>query len=360
MGSRSIKRIIFETIVKKDGEKRVKLSVSQIKQIAGRAGRYRTANQDDQEDGAETKIIDSQDSRVTSFKGSVKQSNVGLVTCLDEKDLFDIRTALTTEPDPIKAAGIQPPLEHIDAYAKVLPPGTPFEYIIQRLDSEVMLHSRYFLCKLGDRRRIATFLDKVRGLTVLQSCVFAAAPVDTRSELGKKVIKALARCVANRTAVTVVDITEIPLDILDLPLSGSRDYLVHLELLHKSLILYLWLSYRFTNIFLDREMAIRAKEMVEEKINTALLEFSANPKLRSKLLQMRHAKPGEEVSSDSPDGSQEEASGGMVSDPVEEDLTKSFSELYALPVNWENRTPNDELDPNTERLPIEQPSAAQP
>ncbi|ERF71474.1 hypothetical protein EPUS_00463 [Endocarpon pusillum Z07020] len=356
----SIKRIIFETILKMDGEKRVKLSISQIKQIAGRAGRYRTANQDDQEDGAETKIIDSQDSRVTSFKGSVKQSNVGLVTCLDERDLFDIQTALNTEPDPIKAAGIQPPLEHINSFAKVLPPGTPFEYIIQRLDSEVMLHSRYFLCKLGDRRRIATLLDKVRGLTVVQSCVFTAAPVDTKSELGKKVIKALARCVANRTAVTVVDITEIPLDILDLPLSGRREYLVNLELLHKSLILFLWLSYRFTNIFLDREMATRAKEMVEEKINTALLEFSANPKLRSKVLQMRHAKPDEEVSGDSPDGSQEETSEGMMSGPVEEDLTKSFSELSALPVNWENPTPSDEWDPNAERLAIEQPAAAQP
>lgn len=338
----------------------MKLSVSQIKQIAGRAGRYRTAHQDDQGDGAETKIIDSQDSRVASFKGSVKQSNVGLVTCLDEKDLFDIQTALNTEPDPIKAAGIQPPFEHINEFAKVLPPGTPFEYIIQRLDSEVMLHSRYFLCKLGDRRRIATLLDKVRGLTVVQSCVFTAAPVDPRSELGKKVVKALARCVANRTAVTVVDMKEIPLDILDLPLSGRREYLVSLEQLHKSLILFLWLSYRFTNIFLDREMATRAKELVEEKINTALLEFSANSKLRSKVLQMRHAKPDEEVSGDSPDGSQEETSEGMMSGPVKEDLTKSFSELSALPVNWENRTPGNKLDPNAERLAIEQSAAAQP
>ncbi len=338
----------------------MKLSISQIKQIAGRAGRYRTANQDAQADGAETKVIDSQDSRVTSFKGSVKQSNVGLVTCLDDKDLFDIQAALNTEPDPIKAAGIQPPVEYIDAFARILPPGTPFEYILQRLHSQVMFHSRYFLCKIGTRRKIANYLDKVQGLTVVQRCTFAASPVDTKNELGRKVINALARCVVNRTAVTVVDVPEIPLDLLDLPPSGDRNYLVNLELLHKSLILYLWLSYRFTNIFLDREMAIRAKEMVEEKINTALLAFSANPKLRKKLLQMRHAKPDEENGGDPRDGSQEEVPEGMVSGPVEEDLTKGLSDLYALPVDWENRLPSDELDPSAEGLAIQQPAAAQP
>lgn len=359
--SRSIKRIIFQTIRKHDGENGVKkLSISQIKQIAGRAGRYRTAIQDGQEDGAETKIIDSQDSRVTSFKGSVKQSNVGLVTCLDEKDLFDIQIALNTEPNPITAAGIQPPIEYIDAFAKSLPPGTPLEYILQRLQSQVMLHPRYFLCKEPDRRRTATYLDKVQGLTVVQSCVFAASPVNTGTELGKRIIKALARCVANQTAVTVVDIQELPLDVLDSPLSGDQSYLVNLEHLHKSLTLYLWLSYRFTNIFLDREMATRAKEMVEEKINAALLAFSANPKLRNRLLQMSHAKPEGENGGDPHDGSLEEASEAVVPGPVEEDLTTGLSDLYALPVNWESRPPSDELDANAEGLSIQQPAAAQP
>ena len=75
---------------------------------------------------------------------------------------------------------------------------------------------------------------------------------------------------------------------------------------------------------------------------------------------MRHAKPDEENSGDSRDGSQEEASEEKVPKPVEEDLTKSLNDLSALPVDWENRPRSDEMDPNAEGLAIQQPVAAQP
>jgi ATP-dependent RNA helicase SUPV3L1/SUV3 len=338
----------------------VKLSVSQIKQIAGRAGRYRTANQDQKEDGDETKLIDSQESRVSSFKGTVKQSNVGLVTCLDEKDLYDIQTALNAEPDPIKAAGLHPPTEFLDTFANSLPPGTPFEYLLQRAQHEVLIHPRYFLCDTRDQRNVAGCIDTVKGLNVVQSCILAAAPVDTRTEIGKRVVKALARCIANRKAVTIADLAEIPLDVLDQPISGDRTYLVDLELLHKSLILYLWLSFRFSNILLDRGMAIHAKELVEEKINTTLLEFSANPKLRSRLLQMRQTKHAKETTDQSTDGSKTEAPKGAEPGLVEEDLTESLNDLSVLPVDWDNRLPGDDVNLDAEALEIRQPTVAQP
>ena len=220
-------------------------------------------NQDQKDGSGETKLIDSQDSRILSFKGCVKQSNVGLVTCLDERDLYDIQTALSGEAEPIKAAGLQPPVEYIDAFAKSLPRGTPFEYLLQRMSDKALMHPRYFMCNIRDLKSTASHIDRVRGLSIVESCIITAAPVDNRTEVGKKVIKALARYIASRTAVTVVDVPEIPLDVLDRPISGDREYLLSLELLHKSLILYLWLSYRFTNIFLDRTMATHAKEMVE-------------------------------------------------------------------------------------------------
>lgn len=338
----------------------MKLSISQIKQIAGRAGRYRTANQHQGEDNAETKIIDSEDARVSSFKGSVKQLNVGLVTCLDERDLYDIQMALNSEPDPIKAAGLLAPVEFIDAFANSLPPGTPFDYLLQRLNDQVLTHPRYFLCRIRDQKAIASCIDSVKGLSILQNCVLTAAPVDTKTETGKKVVRALAGCIANRRAVTVIDVPEIPLDVLDRPLSGDREYLLQLELLHKSLILYLWLSYRFSNILLDREMATQAKEMVEEKINTTLLEFSANPKLRNKLLQMRHTEPAEGASNDPPDGSHELVAAVAKPVTVEEDLVESLHDLSALPVGWENRPPADGMNPDAKVLEIRLPADAQP
>jgi ATP-dependent RNA helicase SUPV3L1/SUV3 len=337
-----------------------KLSVSQIKQIAGRAGRYRTADQNTQGDSKETKIIDSQDSRLVSFKGSVKQSNVGLVTCLDERDLADIQTALNSEPDPIKAAGLQPPVEFIDAFAKMLPLGTPLEYMLQRLNEEAKIHSRYFLCDTKDGSHVAACLDGIQELDIVQRCIFVASPADTRTESGRHVIKALARHVANRAAVTITDVEEIPLDVLDLPLSEDREYLLKLELLHKSLILYLWLSYRFSNIFLDREMAIEAKSMVEEKINTTLLAFSANPKLRTKLLQRRQIIPSEDALGVTSEDSRDEAVKLEATGLVEEELSDSVNALSTLSGGWEGRRGSEGFHPNAEELEIRQPSAAQP
>jgi ATP-dependent RNA helicase SUPV3L1/SUV3 len=305
-------------------------------------------------------LIDSLDSRVLSYKGSVKQSNVGLVTCLDENHLDDIQTALNSEPEPIKAAGLLPPVQFIDAFANSLPPGTPFEYLLQRLNEKAVINPRYFMCNIRDQASAATCIDKVKGLSVVQSCILSAAPADTRTDIGKGVIQALARCIASRAAVTVVDVPEIPLDALDRPLSGDREYLLQLELLHKSLVLYLWLAYRFSNIFLDREMATHAKEMVEEKINRTLLQFSANPKLRKKLLLMRHAIGDKVASGDSRDKFEDEVPERSESGPVEEELTESLNDLTSLPVDWENRPPSGDLDTDAAALGIHQPSTAHP
>lgn len=305
-------------------------------------------------------MIDSQASRISSFKGTVQQSNVGLVTCLDEKDLGDIQKALSSEPEPIKAAGINPPVQIIDAFANKLPPGTPYEYLLQRVRNEVSIHPRYFLCNEKDQRHIASLLDTIPGLSVIQCCVLTAAPVDVRTEVGKNIVKALARCMAMRRAVTIADIPEIPLDVLDEPISGDRTYLVNLELLHKSLILFLWLAYRFSNIFMDKEMAIHAKTLVEEKINTTLLEFSANPKLRKKLLRMRQVPRAQDASEESSGKSEQKAPGTAETGLMEEDLSEPVNDLSVLPVDWKNRSTGEDISLDTGPLETRHHTASPP
>jgi ATP-dependent RNA helicase SUPV3L1/SUV3 len=100
-------------------------------------------------------------------------------------------------------------------------------------------------------------------------------------------LQVFGRCVAEMKMVTIADIEEVPLEVLERPLASDRHYLIGLELLHKALVLYLWLSYRFVNVFKDREMAFYAKSLCEEKINRCLLEFSANPALRKRLQKMK-------------------------------------------------------------------------
>src|SRR5439155_14949914 len=107
---------------------------------AGRAGRYRTANQDTKKKQGIADASDGQNARLEEYRAT---ASVGLVTCLDEEDLKYIQLALRTEAEPIKHAAILPPADFVDEFASHLPNGVPFEYILNRLSGVAVLHSRY-------------------------------------------------------------------------------------------------------------------------------------------------------------------------------------------------------------------------
>ncbi|KAK1140037.1 RNA helicase [Aspergillus melleus] len=256
----SCKRIIFETLVKRVPGGLQRLSVPEIKQIGGRAGRYRSAGQ---KDGDEN---DGQ--------------NVGYVTSLEEVDLPYIQKALSTEPPPISAAGIIPPDSVFHKLGAYFPPGVPLEYIIKRTFEISQVGSLFFRCDPKGQLENSEITDTVPGLRLEDQLTFMAAPLYTQGQAAKDVSRALAECVAQNTAGKLLDIPELNLEILEEPASGSKEYLHQLEGLHKALISYLWLSFRFGGVFTDRTLATHVKKMVEERMIRALTEFSANKKLR--------------------------------------------------------------------------------
>ena len=273
----AIKRVVFQAISKYNGMYNERLSVSDIRQIGGRAGRYRSAFQD------------KQSSRQTISPSPQDKKNetlpTGFVTTLHEDDLSFVQGAMQKEPDPITVARVLPPLEIVEEYAAGLPKGLPFEYVMNRLLQEAELHPRYKLCDARSQLQGVQVIDKVDGLTPGQRYLICLSPAENRLVSGQKVSQALAKAIASKKAITIADVPEIPLEILEQPMSGKREYLSGLEALHKAIIQYLWLSYRFQTIFKDQAMAMHAKELVEQKINTTLVEFSANPKLRKSSLQ---------------------------------------------------------------------------
>ncbi|KAJ4539467.1 RNA helicase [Exophiala dermatitidis] len=269
----SVKRIIFHGTLKFNGSYTEQLTVPQIKQIGGRAGRYRSSHQ------AMNNSSNKSD--------TATEANVGLVTTLNDEDLPIVRDAMNAEDPPIRYAGLLPPGDFLEDMATRLPKGIPFEYILQRLRRSASIHRRFKLCSIRDQSRIARIIEPVRGLTTAQRIVLTAAPGHSASSEVTLAMKALARVIAEQRQVTVVDVPEINLEILEKPISGDREYLQSLEDLHKVLILFLWLSYRFIGTFKDRDMATYAKEMVEDRINTCLREFSANPELRKRVLSYK-------------------------------------------------------------------------
>ncbi|ETN42296.1 uncharacterized protein HMPREF1541_04237 [Cyphellophora europaea CBS 101466] len=260
----SIKRVIFETVQKFNGVRREQLSIPQIKQIAGRAGRYRTAQ-------------DATKKETRHTGRHAKDRPVGLVTTLDEMDLPIVRHALASEAEPITTAGLLPPGEFVEDFAARLPADTPHEYVLTRLSEAAAVHPRFSLCRLRDQLTVARIIEPVKNLTTADRHVFTAAPFGFRGEskqAGVQLLFDVATRVGNGERMSIVDLPTIPLELLEPSLSPGRRVLEKLEFLHQALILYLWLSYRMASNFADQEMAFHAKEMVEARIDTYLVKYT--------------------------------------------------------------------------------------
>ncbi|PGH26832.1 hypothetical protein AJ80_01412 [Polytolypa hystricis UAMH7299] len=259
------KRIIFSTVVRRLPTGLQRLTVPQIKQIGGRAGRYRTA---------------AQDAAETGKKGAAPHSNIGFVTSLEDVDLPYIQEALQSEAPPIVAAGLLPPDNLVRNFSQHFPPKTPFAYILRRMHDISQTSSHYFLCDIKDQCEISGIIDGIKGLNTPDKLIFMAAPANTRDVGFNFIVRGFARCVAENKSGSLLKIPELPLEILDVPVSGEKDYLRALETLHRALVLYLWLSYRCGGVFTDRALATHTKSLVEANLDRALTEFSANTKLR--------------------------------------------------------------------------------
>ncbi|KAE8354392.1 P-loop containing nucleoside triphosphate hydrolase protein [Aspergillus coremiiformis] len=260
----SCKRVIFETLVKRIPGGLVRLSVPEIKQIAGRAGRYRPAAQ--------------QQNKVRSTENDA--ANIGYVTSLEEVDLPYIRQAMAIEPPPITAGGVFPGEPIFQKFAAYFPQSVPLEYIIKRLLNLAQVHPLFFMCDPKGQLENAELIDSVSGLRFEDQMTFMAAPIYSRHFTSRDASRAFAQCVAGNSGGRLLDIPQLNLEILEKPVSGNKDYLHDLENLHKAVILYSWLSFRFGGLFTDRTLASHVKELVEERMVRALTEFSANKKLR--------------------------------------------------------------------------------
>lgn len=330
----SIKRIIFETCMKNNGQEIVPLQVSEIKQIAGRAGRYRTAEQsvkegtrsvdfrtktpteispslgfdgvadiddnapmeevlpdeqstknttDDEEkpkEGSATASLTEQSNTTHATISSSAQSKsteegiVGYVTTLEKIDFNRVARAVNGEAEIIKTAGLFPPAQIIRRFATYFPPGTPFSYILLRLNEISRLHPRFHVCGLKDQLVIADTIQPVKGLSTYDRIIFCSSPAPMRDPETRKLVRTLAEFVGKQKNGGLLDIPGFDLELLDQDVMLDRNYLAKLESLHRGIVLYLWLSYHFSGVFTTRGMANHVKGLVEERIAAMLSKIS--------------------------------------------------------------------------------------
>jgi ATP-dependent RNA helicase SUPV3L1/SUV3 len=288
---RAIKRVIFESTIKSNGVNYVPLQISEVKQIAGRAGRYKTAHEATKED-TKASIADSAVDPAIGLDDKPESKapdsqTIGWVTTLDQIDHSYLKMGMSREPEEITTAGLFPPSLIVERFANYFPPGTPFSYILLRLHEISEIHPRFHLCGLKDQLSIADAIHTIKNLSVQDRIMICAAPINMRDNREREFLRSLAECIADGRTGNLLDLEKLPLENMDKPSSGARPYLHSLESLHKMLVCYLWLSYRFPNVFTTRTLANYTKKLVEDQIEKTLNDFSFIEQARASMRRQR-------------------------------------------------------------------------
>lgn len=272
-----IKRVVFESVSKFDGTAQRQLTVPEMKQIGGRAGRFRSAAKANQQaslaPGAET-----QATAASTRSGGV--SMPGYVTAMDEEDLPPIQEAFEIEVGPIKTAGLFPPNYVIERFASYFSPETPFAFILARLRELCRVSPKFHLCDFTKNIKIAEITQDL-DLTTRDRCTFNACPVHDRDESNLAALREMATAVANLTSGDLLQLRCVDLEALQYdepPMHmGPQEYIGRLESLHKAITMYLWLSYRYEGVFQSHDLTFHVKGLVEKKIEERLDKLNFVP-----------------------------------------------------------------------------------
>lgn len=284
----SIKRVIFETTSKNDGVSHRIIKPYEIKQIAGRAGRFKSAQEAINKDReAATTSVDP----VALDAVKKARPTGGVVTTLEKFDLPIIRRGMATNVPPLASAGIYPPADILIRFATYFPPKTPFSYILLRLHNMASLSPHFHLCRLKDQVKIADAIQEFN-MSNMDRLSFMSAPVSMRDAFIIPYLKELAKCVAEQKNGALLDLQLLNLELLDRRdihdhEHGFKGYLRDAETLHRQLTLYLWLSYRFAGVFISQALAFHVKGLIEEKINECLSTVQLDESQRRQITYLR-------------------------------------------------------------------------
>lgn len=250
----NIGRVIFHSLHKWEGgrsdKKKVEVSPSAVKQIAGRAGR-----------------------RSSNYKN-------GKTTCVDSDNisLLERHLAVPLDQAATPRAGLAPEFEQFEAFSSQRPDTTLFSTLLKEFDSQAMLHSqKYFFCRQKAMMEAVSLVESIPGLSLKDIYIFAMAPA---SGGDPRIMAALLHW-AKKYAQGM----PCPLDISP-PLQAPRtaDQMRALETAHSIVTLWLWLSYRFTEVesfVSNREAAQKLGERICELLGQGLENISAAPKTSS-------------------------------------------------------------------------------
>ncbi|KAI3977813.1 hypothetical protein MKX01_040558 [Papaver californicum] len=203
----NIRRVVFYSLSKYNGDKVVPVPATQVKQIAGRAGRRGSRYPD------------------------------GLATTLHLDDLQYLIECLKQPFDEVKKVGLFPFFEQVELFAGKLPDMT-FCQLLDKFGENCRLDGSYFLCRHDHIKKVANMLEKVQGLSLEERFNFCFAPVNIRDPKAMFHLLGFASTYSQNRRVSIA---------MGMPKCSARNdsELLDLETKHQVLSMYLWLSYHF-------------------------------------------------------------------------------------------------------------------
>ncbi|RXG53495.1 ATP-dependent RNA helicase SUV3-like protein, mitochondrial [Armadillidium vulgare] len=264
----SIRRIIFTSLVKpnvnENGEKEMEtISVSSALQIAGRAGRYNTEYPE------------------------------GYVTTLKSQDLPVLQQLLSSSPPEIEQAGLQPTADQIELFAFHLPNYT----LSNLLDIFVKIctvdDSCYFMCTTEDFKFLADLIQHI-SLPLRTRYIFCCSPINKKMPFICAVFLKFAREYSKNEPINLNWLCQQVKWPFGIP--KNLQELIHLEEVFDLFDLYLWLSYRFPDMFPDAEMVRSLQQELDMIIQLGVTHITQQLKINSEK-EFRQSEQKESVSS---------------------------------------------------------------
>jgi ATP-dependent RNA helicase SUPV3L1/SUV3 len=237
-----LRRVVFSALSKWDGQQDRPLTVQEIKQIGGRAGRF---------GGAHAEGV------VAVLAGGGDPALIGRALAAGATPPADLRPPVAPDADIVAAVAAEIGTQSLF--------GT-----LRRIERSVLRRDdpNYRLGDLSTQIEIAAAVDGVRELPLLDRWTYALCPVDTRDE---GVARLADWAVAQGMGLAVAP----PLaGRLPPPDRAGQDALQLAERVHRRLVAWRWMAMRFPQTFRDIDGALAESRRLNEWIEAVL---SAQP-----------------------------------------------------------------------------------
>jgi ATP-dependent RNA helicase SUPV3L1/SUV3 len=237
-----LRRVVFSALSKWDGQQDRPLTVQEIKQIGGRAGRF---------GGAHAEGV------VAVLAGGGDPALIGRALMAGATPPADLRPPVAPDADIVAAVAAEIGTQSLF--------GT-----LRRIERSVLRRDdpNYRLGDLSTQIEIAAVVDGVRELPLLDRWTYALCPVDTRDE---GVARLSDWAVAHGMGVAVPP----PLaGRLPPPDRAGQDALQLAERVHRRLVAWRWMAMRFPQTYRDLDGALAESRRLNEWIEAVL---SAQP-----------------------------------------------------------------------------------